>query len=76
MAQKIDGRLAYADLLRAFATLAVILLHLAGSQMGAVAAGSAAWRTFNLYDGLYAGVCRSLSCCRECLCWIQSGPFL
>ena len=48
MAQKIDGRLAYADLLRAFATLAVILLHLAGSQMGAVAAGSAAWRTFNL----------------------------
>ena len=52
MAQKIDGRLAYADLLRAFATLAVILLHLAGSQMGAVAAGSAAWRTFNLYDGL------------------------
>ena len=35
MAQKIDGRLAYADLLRAFATLAVILLHLAGSQMGA-----------------------------------------
>lgn len=52
MAQKIDGRLAYADLLRAFATLAVILLHLAGSQMSAVSVSSAAWRVFNLYDGL------------------------
>lgn len=52
MAQKIDGRLAYADLLRAFATLAVVVLHLAGSQMGAVAVSSSAWGVFNLYDGL------------------------
>ena len=52
MAQKIDGRLAYADLLRAFATLAVVILHLAGSQMGAVAVSSSAWGVFNLYDGL------------------------
>ncbi|MEL4860272.1 acyltransferase family protein [Pseudoflavonifractor phocaeensis] len=52
MARKIDGRLAYADLLRAFATLAVVVLHLAGSQMGAVAVSSSAWGVFNLYDGL------------------------
>ena len=36
MAQKLDGRVAYADLLRSFATLAVIVLHLAGSQLGSV----------------------------------------
>lgn len=52
MAQKIDGRLAYADLLRVFATIAVIVLHLAGSQMGVVAVTSQSWRVFNLYDGL------------------------
>jgi len=52
MAQKIDGRLAYADLLRVFATIAVIVLHLAGSQMGVVSVTSSAWRVFNLYDGL------------------------
>ena len=52
MARKVDGRLAYADLLRAFAALAVVVLHLAGSQMGAVAVSSSAWGVFNLYDGL------------------------
>ena len=52
MAQKIDGRLAYADLLRVFATIAVIVLHLAGSQMGAVSVSSPAWRVFNVYDAL------------------------
>lgn len=52
MAQKIDGRLAYADLLRVFATIAVIVLHLAGSQMEAVPVASAAWRVFNVYDSL------------------------
>ena len=45
MAQKIDGRVAYADLLRVFATIAVIVLHLAGSQMGQVAVTSQAWFT-------------------------------
>lgn len=52
MAQKLDGRVAYADLLRSFATLAVIVLHLAGSQLGSVSVGSPAWDVFNLYDGL------------------------
>ncbi len=52
MAQKINGRVAYADLLRVFATIAVIVLHLAGSQMGQVAVASQSWRVFNLYDGL------------------------
>lgn len=52
MAQKIDGRLAYADLLRVFATIAVIVLHLAGSQMGVVSVTSPAWRVFNVYDAL------------------------
>ena len=52
MAQKLDGRVAYADLLRSFATLAVIVLHLAGSQLGSVSVGSPDWDVFNLYDGL------------------------
>lgn len=52
MAQKIDGRIAYADLLRAFAILAVVVFHLAGSQMTQVAVTSHTWQVFNLYDGL------------------------
>lgn len=52
MAQKPDGRVAYADLLRSFATFAVMVLHLAGSQMGAAAVGSSAWDVFNAYNGL------------------------
>lgn len=53
MARKTEGgRLAYADLLRAFAALAVVVLHLAGSRMGDVAVTSHAWQVFNLYDGL------------------------
>jgi len=52
MAQKIDGRLAYADLLRVFATMAVIVLHLAGGQMATVPVASSAWQVFNLYNGL------------------------
>lgn len=52
MAQKIDGRVAYADLLRTFATIAVIMLHIAGSHMADVAVTSSAWQVFNLYDGL------------------------
>ena len=52
MAQKLDGRVAYADLLRSFATLAVMVLHLAGSQLGSVSVGSPDWDVFNLYDGL------------------------
>ena len=52
MARTTDGRLAYADLLRAVATIAVIVLHLAGSQMHAVGVNTAAWTAFNTYDGL------------------------
>ena len=52
MAKHIDGRLAYADLLRAFATIAVIVLHLSGSQMGAVGVNTSAWAVFNVYDSL------------------------
>lgn len=52
MAQKIDGRVVFADLLRVFATIAVVALHVAGSHMADVAVGSAAWNVFNLYDGL------------------------
>lgn len=52
MAEKINGRVAFADLLRVFAAIAVIVLHLAGSQMGVVAVTSQSWQVFNLYDGL------------------------
>lgn len=52
MARTTDGRLAYADLLRAIAAIAVIILHLAGSQMGAVGVTTTAWTTFNTYNGL------------------------
>lgn len=52
MAEKINGRVAYADLLRSFATIAVIVLHLAGSQMANVPVGSGDWQVLNLYDGL------------------------
>ena len=52
MADKINGRLAYADLLRVFASLAVIVCHLASRQISAVAVGSQNWQVFNLYNGL------------------------
>lgn len=52
MAEKINGRVAYADLLRTFATIAVIILHLAGGQMANVPVGSGAWQVLNVYDGL------------------------
>lgn len=52
MARTSNGRVEYADLLRSFATLAVVILHLAGSNMANVAVTSSAWQVFNLYDGL------------------------
>lgn len=52
MGRTIDGRLAYADLLRAIATIAVILLHLSGGWMGSVGVNTSAWAVFNTYDGL------------------------
>ncbi len=52
MAEKINGRVAYADLLRVFASFAVIVCHLASRQISAVAIGSQNWQIFNLYNGL------------------------
>ena len=46
------GRVAYADLLRVVAMLAVIVVHLAGSRLGNVAVGSAEFHILNAYDGL------------------------
>ena len=48
----VAGRLAYADLLRAVAMLAVIVVHLSGSQLGNVPVGSAEFHILNAYDGL------------------------
>ena len=52
MAEKINGRLAYADLLRVFASFAVILFHLAGGDVSVVPVGSPNWQIFNLYNSL------------------------
>ena len=52
MAKMIDGRLAYADRLRAFAILAVVLLHISANYMDASAATSAAWTTAAVYNSL------------------------
>lgn len=52
MAEKINGRVAYADLLRVFASFAVILFHLAGGRVSVVPVGSPDWQIFNLYNSL------------------------
>ena len=52
MTEKINGRVAYADLLRVFASFAVIVCHLASRQISAVAVGTQSWQVFNLYNGL------------------------
>ena len=52
MARTVNGRVAYADLLRSFATIAVITLHVAGSQMASVPVSGSAFATFNVYNGL------------------------
>lgn len=52
MARANDGRLAYADLLRAFAALAVVVLHVTSVWFWETPVSGAAWRTFNIYDGL------------------------
>ena len=52
MARNEGGRLVYADLLRAAAVFAVVVIHLAGSRMADVAAGSGAWTAFNVYNGI------------------------
>ena len=52
MSRTINGRLAYADLLRAMSAIAVIILHLAGSQLAAVPVDSRSFTVLNLYDAL------------------------
>ena len=52
MSQKINGRVAYADLLRVFATIAVIVLHLCANPVMGLSVSSQAWQIFNIYDGL------------------------
>ena len=52
MSRTIDGRLAYADLLRVLSILAVVFLHLSGSQLAGQVPGSAAFQAFNVYDSL------------------------
>ena len=46
------GRVAYADLLRCAAMVAVIVVHVSGAQLANTAVGSAAFQALNLYDGL------------------------
>ena len=52
MSQKINGRVAYADLLRVFATIAVSGLHLCANPVMGLSVSSQAWQIFNIYDGL------------------------
>lgn len=52
MSKTIDGRLAYADLLRCAAMLAVIVLHVSGGSLEAAAVGSPAFQVLNVYDSL------------------------
>lgn len=52
MGKTVGGRLAYADLLRCAAMLAVIVVHVSGGSLEAAAVGSPAFQVLNLYDGL------------------------
>ncbi|MEG0755604.1 MAG: acyltransferase family protein, partial [Oscillospiraceae bacterium] len=51
MAKTIDGRTAYADLLRVAATLAVIVIHCTAEWLEASAIGSANWNILNVLNG-------------------------
>ncbi len=51
-AEKINGRVAFADLLRVFGIIAVIVLSLTGSTMEHTAVSTQSWWILNLYDGL------------------------
>ncbi|MEG0441301.1 MAG: acyltransferase family protein [Oscillospiraceae bacterium] len=53
MAKTIEGRVAYADLLRVAATLAVIVLHCTGGWLEASAIGSANWNILNVMNGAF-----------------------
>ena len=52
MARTENGRLAYADLLRVLACIAVIVLHISVSWLGQTTEGSMEWTVMYLYDML------------------------
>ncbi len=52
MARTVEGRVAYADLLRALATIAVIVIHISGGWLGQTAVGSSQWTALCVYDAL------------------------
>lgn len=52
MAKTIDGRLAYADLLRVLATVGVVIIHVTCIWFYGVPVQSGAWTVYNVYDGL------------------------
>lgn len=52
MAKTVDGRVAYADLLRVLATVGVIVIHVCSLWFYDVGVSSAAWGVYNVYDGL------------------------
>ena len=52
MSQTISGRLAYADLLRCTAMLAVIVVHITGGALEASPVGTPDFMVLNVYDGL------------------------
>lgn len=68
MAQKVDGRLAYADLLRAVAVIALLLLQLAQSGAASTPVGSSAWTVYH--------VCAALTCWSGPVFVMLSGAFL
>ena len=52
MARNSEGRLAYADLLRVVAMLAVIVVHVSGGWLESLPAGTADWNALNAWDCL------------------------
>ena len=57
MSQTIGGRLAYADLLRCTAMLAVIVVHITGGALEASPVGTPDFMVLNVYDGLTHWCC-------------------
>jgi len=52
MARTIDGRLAYADLLRVLASIAVVVLHISAGWLDQTTVGSSSWTVLITYDAL------------------------
>lgn len=50
--EKINGRIAFADLLRVFGMIAVIVISLTGARLETLSVTSQSWWVLNLYDGL------------------------